>query len=173
MKIVSRNVNGIRAVTKKGFVDIVNDMDLDILCLQETKAFAHQMPAEIHMLPHKHICRHAGQRAGYAGTAILSKTAFVDSCNMHDHSEMFHEDGRITEVELQNKILLINGYFPNGGTRADGTEMLSYKLKFYDELESYILQKKADGYEIILTGDMNIVHTEIDIARPKQNQKSI
>lgn len=92
---------------------------------------------------------------------------------MHDHSEMFHEDGRITEVELENKILLINGYFPNGGTRADGTEMLTYKLKFYDELESYILQKKTDGYEIILTGDMNIVHTEIDIARPKANQKSI
>jgi len=147
--------------------------DPDIFCLQETKAFVHQMPPEINILPHTNFCRHAGTRAGYAGTAIFSKSWFATSCNDHTHSEKFHEDGRITEVEIADKILLINGYFPNGGTRADGTEMLSYKLAFYDELESYILSKKSKWYEIILTWDMNIVHTEIDIARPKENQKSI
>jgi len=131
------------------------------------------MPIEINTLEHKHICWHTGKRAGYAGTAILAKEKFVTTCNNHEHSNMFHEDGRITEVELNNKVLLINGYFPNGWTRADGTEMLSYKLRFYDELESYILQKKAEWYEIILTWDMNIVHTEIDIARPDANKKSI
>lgn len=73
MKILTRNVNGIRAVMKKGFVDLMKEVDADIICLQETKAFEHQMPPEIRLLPHTHICRHAGQRAGYAGTAILSK----------------------------------------------------------------------------------------------------
>lgn len=175
MKILSRNVNGIRAVMNKtpSFLDIMKTEDPDIFCLQETKAFSHQMPPEVNLLPHKHICRHAGQRAGYAGTAIFAKEELISSCNTHNHSDKFHEDGRVTEVELEGKILLINGYFPNWGTRADGTEMLSYKLAFYDELESYLLSRMKDWYEIILTGDMNIVHTEIDIARPKENQNSI
>lgn len=174
MKIRSRNVNGIRAVMGKSpsFLDTITQEDPDIFCLQETKAFVHQMPPELNTLPHS-ICRHAGTRAGYAGTAIFSRPGVVTSCNTFTHSEKFHEDGRITEIELADRILLINGYFPNWWTRADGTEMLSYKLAFYDELETYILQKKQEGYEIILTGDMNIVHTEIDIARPKQNQNSI
>lgn len=144
-----------------------------IICLQETKAFHHQMPPELWLLPNKHICRHAGQRAWYAGTAILSTEPFVGTCNDFSHSEKFHEDGRMTEVELEGKIVLINWYFPNGWTRADGTEMLSYKLAFYDELEAYILQRKKEWYEIILTWDMNIVHTEIDIARPKENKNTI
>lgn len=74
---------------------------------------------------------------------------------------------------LSDNILLINGYFPNGGTRANGQEMLTYKLAFYDELETYIESKKAEGYEIILTGDFNICHTEKDIARPEANKNSI
>ncbi len=147
--------------------------DPDVLCLQETKAFHHQMPPELRTMAMTNICRHAWERPGYAGTAIFSKNAFIASCNTFDHSKKFHEDGRITEAEIADKILLINGYFPNGWTRADGTEMLSYKLAFYDELEEYLLGKMKEGYEIILTGDMNIVHTEIDIARPKENQKSI
>lgn len=175
MKILSRNVNGIRAVMKKSpsFLDIIKAEDPDIFCLQETKAFVYQMPAELQLLSHQDICRHTGTRAGYAGTAIFSKTPFVDSCNTFDHSTKFYEDGRMTEAELPNKILLINGYFPNWGTRADGTEMLSYKLAFYDELETYLLWRMEEWYEIILTWDMNIVHTEIDIARPKENQNSI
>lgn len=69
--------------------------------------------------------------------------------------------------------MLINCYFPNGGTRANGQEMLTYKLSFYDDLEKYIKDKKAQGYEIILTGDFNICHTEKDIARPEANKNSI
>lgn len=175
MKILSRNVNGIRAVMKKDptFLDIMKKEDADIFCLQETKAFHHQMPPELRTLEQNNVCRHAGERPGYAGTAIFAKQWFIASCNTFSHSDKFHEHGRITEVELANKILLINWYFPNGWTRADGTEMLTYKLVFYDELETYLLEKMNNWYEIILTGDMNIVHTEIDIARPKENQNSI
>ena len=142
MKILTRNVNGIRAVTKKGFVDIMKSEDPDIICLQETKAFHHQCPPELRLLPQVNMYWHAGQRPGYAGTAILSKEAVVDYTNEFDHSVKFYEDGRITEVELEGKILLLSIYFPNGGTRADGTEMLTYKLSFYDELASYVQEKK-------------------------------
>jgi len=158
---------------KKDFLGIMAKELPDFLCLQETKAFHHQMPPEMRTLWMDHYCWHAWERAWYAGTAIFSRTPFVDTCNTFEFSKKFHEDGRVTEMTLDNKILLINVYFPNGWTRADGTEMLSYKLAFYDELEEYILSRMKSGYEIILTWDMNIVHTQIDIARPKQNQNSI
>jgi exodeoxyribonuclease-3 len=88
----------------------------------------------------------------------------------------FHDDGRVTEVEFEYKgknIVLFNGYFPNGGTRADGTEMVSYKLEFYNQLIQYANSIKSSGKDVILTGDFNIVHTPIDIARPKENEDSI
>jgi exodeoxyribonuclease-3 len=151
----------------------MQEEDPDIICLQETKAFHHQCPPELRILPQNNMYRHAGQRPGYAGTAILSKFAMVDHTNEFDHSHKFYEDGRITEVELPDNILLLSIYFPNGGTRADGTEMLTYKLSFYDELTAYVQQKQQAGYELILTGDFNICHTEIDIARPKENAKTI
>ena len=132
-------------------MDIMQEESPDIICLQETKAFFHQCPPELKMGEWQHMCWHAGQRPGYAGTAVLAKENFVQQCNEFDHSTKFYEDGRLTEVELPGKILLINGYFPNGGTRADGTEMLSYKLAFYDELSEYILAKRKEGFEIILT----------------------
>gem|GEM_PF-1913641 len=82
--------------------------DPDVICLQETKAFLHQMPPEMRTLATNNICRHAGERPGYAGTAIFAKEEFVNSCSTFDHSKKFHEDGRLTEVEVADKVLLIN-----------------------------------------------------------------
>lgn len=172
MKLISRNVNGIRAVLQKWFIEFIQQENPDIVCLQETKAFLHQMPSEIRIFSYPHMCRHAGQRAWYAGTAILSKLAWHNHANTFEHSQKFHEDGRVTEVEYDDFILL-NVYFPNGQERADGTEMLTYKLRFYDELIDYIQGKRKQGHKIIVVGDFNICHTEIDIARPKENQNSI
>jgi exodeoxyribonuclease III len=76
-------------------------------------------------------------------------------------------------IREDTQITLINGYFPNGGTRTDGTEMLTYKLKFYDCLIDYIQYKQASGRKVIVVGDYNICHTSIDIARPKENETSI
>jgi exodeoxyribonuclease-3 len=96
-----------------------------------------QMPAELRVLPFETICWHAGQRPWYAGTAILTQATPQSHTSMFDHSIKFHEDGRVTQVEYDDYVLL-NIYFPNGWTRADGTEMLSYKLWFYDDLTSYV-----------------------------------
>lgn len=182
MKITSRNVNGIRAVMKKWFLQFLQSDNPDILCLQETKAFVEQMPEELSTYLATEwydYCRHAGTRAGYAGTAIFwrkSAVSDVVSCNTFADNEMFYEDGRVTELNFTKDgtaYTLLNGYFPNWWTRADGTEMLTYKLAFYDCLIEYIQYKRASGRKMIVVGDYNIVHTEIDIARPKENQNTI
>lgn len=174
MKIISWNVNGIRAVAKKWFKEFINKEQPDILAIQETKAFEDQFLKEVWKIEWYKYVWHSGERAGYAGTAIFYKEnlKIKDTKNHFWEIEHFHDDGRITEVDFWD-FILINGYYPNGWTRADGTEMVTYKLAFYDHIISYANKLIKEWKNVILTGDLNIVHTEIDIARPKQNQKSI
>ena len=172
--IATRNVNGIRAIAKKWLADWIEHHDLDIICLQETKAFEHQIPSDLQKLSYDYdYVWHAGSRPWYAGTAIFYKKTFWPSCaNNFEGYDMLSEDGRITQF-CQDDLIVLNGYFPNWGTRADGTEMLSYKLKFYDEIITYVQDLQAQWYTVITTGDFNIVHTERDIARPEANADSI
>lgn len=175
MKIASRNVNGIRAVTGKWFYDWVKQNDPDIICLQEVKSFESQLPPEFryHMAEYDRI-RHAGEKPGYSGVATFYKKhlKFVSWRSKFEHMEHFHEEGRVVETKFQD-FTLLNIYFPNGGDRADGTEMLWYKLKFYEHFIHYINRLKDKGEKIITCGDFNICHKEIDIARPKENANSI
>lgn len=171
MKIVTWNVNGIRAAAKKGLLEWIKKENADIICLQETKAFPADLPEELRNPEDYHALWHSGTRKGYAGTLILSKEEPLSSKSDFDIKE-FHEDGRVTQVEFKD-FFLLNIYFPNGGTRADGTEMLSYKLNFYDLMIDYVNKLRDSGKSVILTGDFNIAHTEIDIARPKENANSI
>ena len=127
MKIISRNVNGIRAVVAKGFTQRVESTNADIYCFQETKAFENQMPEEVRtVFADYEYCRHAGTRPGYAGTAIFWRKGVLQDaayCNSFGDNQMFYEDGRVTELSRDGYCLL-NIYFPNGNPRADGTEML-------------------------------------------------
>ncbi len=175
MKICSWNVNWIRAVLKKGFLDWVSRENPDILCLQEVKAFETQLPSEIRFaLQDYDYVWHAGQRPGYSGTAIFWKKTLevVNMKNTFDELECFYEDGRMTEIQFSDFVLL-NIYFPNWWERADGTEMLSYKLNFYSKFLAYCNDLREKGKKIISCGDFNICHREIDIARPKENENSI
>lgn len=175
MKIISRNVNGIRAVLQKGFLDFVKAENPDILCLQEVKAFEHQMPTELRfgMQEYDYIW-HRSERPGYAGTAIFYKKSLPIQAVHSDFPEcpVLTDDGRTTAIE-RSDFMLFNIYFPNGGERADGTEMLSYKLKFYEDYQKEIKRLTAMDKKVITTGDFNICHREIDIARPKENVNSI
>jgi len=178
MKIITWNVNWIRAVAKKWFKDFVETESPDILCVQETKAFEEQFLKEVWDLEWYSYIWHIWERAWYAGTAIFYKNdiKIISTKNKFENMEHFHTDWRVTEIEFERNwknIVLFNGYFPNGWTRADWTEMVNYKLDFYNYLIDYSRKLKAQWKDIILTWDFNIVHTEIDIARPKQNQKSI
>lgn len=175
MKIASRNVNGIRAVVGKWFYDRVKKNDPDIICLQEVKSFEPQLPPEFryHVSEYNRV-RHTGERPGYAGVATLYKKNlnFISWISKFESVEHFHEDGRVVETKFQ-EFTLLNLYFPNGGDRADGTEMLSYKLEFYKHFIQYINKLKAAGEKVITCWDFNICHREIDIARPKENINSI
>jgi exodeoxyribonuclease-3 len=171
MKIFSWNINGIRAIIKKDFVAIIKKEKPDVICLQETKAFEDQIPKQLFDLGYD-IVWHSGERAGYAGTAILTKVPALQSLNSFDKYPKFHEDGRVTEVQFKD-FTLLNIYFPNGGARADGTPMLPYKMEFYDELTDYIKKKRRKQKNILIVGDYNIVHSDIDIARPDANRDTI
>lgn len=172
MKILSWNINGIRAIEKKGFGEIILKEKPDVFCLQETKAFLDQLPSSVKQLPY-HTIWHDGIRPGYSGTAIFSKNEADSSQTNFKKYPKFHEDGRVTEAVF-GEVTLLNIYFPNGGERANGQEMLTYKLEFYKDLLSYIkdLRKKGKN-KILIVGDFNIAHTELDIARPKENENTI
>ena len=173
MKILSRNVNWIRAVIQKWFFDWVKSNNADIVCLQEVKAFENQIPPEarFYMSDYGYLW-HKGTRPWYAGTAIFYKKRIEIVEKKSDFSfHEFSDEGRVTEIVFkywEKVIHLLNVYFPNGGDRADGTEMLSYKLDFYEKMRQYVQWIRDDGEEVIVCGDFNICHTEIDIARPKE-----
>ena len=178
MKILSWNVNWIRAVIQKWFFDWVKENDPDFICLQEVKAFEIQIPAEIrfHLSDYDYLW-HQGTRPGYAWTAIFFKKWIEIVEKKSDFSfHEFSDEGRVTEVAFRYRekvVHLLNVYFPNGWDRADGTEMLSYKLDFYEKMRQYVQWLRDSEGEVIICGDFNICHTEIDIARPKENENSI
>ncbi len=172
MKILSWNVNGIRAVAKKWFWEVIQNNSPDIICLQETKAFKADVGLDLQCIPNYYSVWHAGQRKWYAGTVIYSKQKPISTKNVFENIPEFSDDGRVTEMEFEDFVLL-NLYFPNGGARADGTEMLSYKLNFYTKFISYINELRDQWKNIITCWDFNVCHTSIDIARPEANKNSI
>lgn len=179
MKITSRNVNWIRAVLNKWFCEWVQKDDPDILCLQETKAFENQIPVELkYALRDYDYIWHTGTRPGYAWTTIFYKKnlKIISTKNTFEKFPKFNEDGRVVELTFKyndTEIVLLNIYFPNGWTRADWTEMLTYKLGFYEDVIKYINSNRDEWKEIIVTWDFNICHEPIDIARPEENANSI
>ena len=175
MKIISWNVNGIRSVLKKGFIERVWTENPDILCLQEVKAFEHQIPTELRFaFQNYNYVWHLSERPGYAGSAIFYKKdiPWITTQNRFEEPLCFNDDWRVTSLSWWNTTLF-NIYFPNWWDRADGTPMLGYKLGFYESYIKHISELAAQWKKIITTWDFNICHREIDIARPKENENSI
>ncbi len=161
MKIISFNVNGIRAILNKGFLDFVSKEDPDILCLQETKAHPDQVEVKLPQYPH-HFWNSA-EKKGYSGTAIFSK---IDPISVHHgkDQEAHKGEGRIITLEFE-KFFLTTVYTPNSG---DGLKRLDYRKgwdKHFLELMKDLEKKKP----VIFCGDLNVAHTEIDLAHPKEN----
>lgn len=165
LKIWSWNVNGLRAVMKKDFVATILQENPDILGLQETKLQEHQIPEEMAKLPeYEQYWSHA-QRKGYSGTALLSKLKPL-SFGTAFGVEEFDTEGRINIAEYEC-FILYNIYFPNGG---QGDERLAYKLRFYDKALEIMELARKQGKMILVAGDYNTAHKEIDLARPKENE---
>ena len=180
MRIISWNVNGIRANFKKGAFAEILALNPDILCLQETKAEPSQLSDEI-LKPKEYTSYFSSSKIkkGYSGVAIYTKvppekiTYGIDMPGDDD-------EGRTVTAHFKD-FVLINCYFPNGG---GVPERLEYKLEFYDAFLKYVNKLSKEGQSpsakgsggtrrIIFTGDVNVAHTEIDIARPKENETHV
>ena len=166
LKLISWNVNGIRAVLKKGFLEWFRQTNPDILCIQETKAWEEQLPEELRIVPgyQAYFCQ--GIKKGYSGTAIYTKEKPL-SIKRGFGIEKYDYEGRILIAEYK-EFTLINIYYPNGKQSQD---RLDYKMGFYDAFQKYTNDLKSKGKKLIICGDVNTAHKEIDLARPKENSK--
>ena len=166
-KILSWNVNGLRAAYKKGFLDWFNSEKPDIMCLQETKAMKEQLAPDLKEIKGYHSYFSSAEKKGYSGVAIYSKEKPIEV--KHGIGiEKFDSEGRFLIAEYEN-FVLFNIYYPNGKARA---ERLQYKMDFYDAFLKYANKLKKAGKNIVVCGDVNTAHKEIDLARPKQNEKT-
>lgn len=164
MRLISWNVNGIRAVANKGFTESIVRFDADILCLQETKAQQEQLSFDLTDIPGYRSYFHSADRKGYSGTAVYSRIEPV-SVSYGLGNDRFDHEGRTIEVDFGD-FILYNIYFPNGG---QGPERLKFKLDFYDCFLERISNQMETGRNIIVCGDVNTAHREIDLANPAAN----
>ena len=167
MKIVSWNVNGVRAIEKKGFFEWFQKEKPDILCLQEIKAMSHQFPPHLKNTPGYHVFINPAERKGYSGVATYSKQQPRQIKNGFG-IEKFDNEGRTIITEYDD-FVLFNIYFPNG---KQSEERLNYKLDFYNTFLDYADELKQQGKNIIVCGDFNTAHTPIDLSNPKANERS-
>ena len=161
MKIISFNVNGIRAILKKGFLNFVKEHKPDILCLQETKAHPDQVDKVLEQYPHHYW--NSAEKKGYSGTAIFSKIKPL-SVQYGIDKENHKGEGRIITLEF-NDYYLTTVYTPNSG---EGLRRLEYRKGWDQRFAKYLknLEKKKP---VILCGDLNVAHTNIDLTHPKAN----
>lgn len=166
MKIYSWNVNGLRALQKKGFKEWILSESPDILCLQETKVSPDQLDDEIIHIEGYRSYFHSAKKKGYSGVAVYAKNEpamYREGLGIGK----FDEEGRVQTLEYRD-FTLVNAYFPNG-QMSDGR--LAYKMEFNDEIMKYCDSLKAKGAGVIICGDFNTAHREIDLKNPKSNEK--
>lgn len=165
-KLLSWNVNGVRAIAKKGFIEWVSEEAPDVLCIQETKAHEVQLGPEITDLPGYKSYWAEAEKKGYSGVAVYSRHEPI-SVQKGFGEERFDSEGRTLILEYPD-FTLFNVYFPNG---KKNKERLQYKMDFYEAILACWEVLRKEGKRVIFCGDVNTAHKEIDLARPKQNEK--
>ena len=173
MKIISWNVNGLRAVHKKGYFDRVLEEKPDILCLQETKSLPDQLPEEVRSpAGYESYFHFPAEKKGYSGVTVYTKVKPVKVQNDLGIESM-DKEGRLILAEFDppaGGFTLINCYFPNGG---GAPARLRYKLDFYDYFLEFIEKLHKKQPNILFCGDVNVAHETIDLARPKENETHV
>jgi exodeoxyribonuclease-3 len=167
VKLISWNVNGIRAVAKRGFGEWLAEASPDVLCLQETRAQPDQLTAELRQPAGYQVHWNSAQRKGYSGVATFCRSDPL-SVKVGFGVDEFDVEGRVLTTEHPG-FKLLNVYFPNGGRTL---ERLDFKLRFYAALLDHCKSLHAEGECLVLCGDYNTAHQPIDLARPKENQKT-
>ena len=160
MRLISWNVNGLRACLNKGFLDSIAAIDADVICLQETKLKEHQVNFE---LPGYHRYWNCADKAGYSGTAVFSKTEPLSVT--YDFGEDIHRhEGRVITAEYPD-FYLVCCYTPNS---QDELRRLDYRMRWEDDLRAY-LRSLDQVKSVVYCGDLNVAHEEIDLKNPKTN----
>jgi len=165
VKIISYNVNGIRAALKKGFIEWLQQADPDVICLQEIKANEDQLDLDVFAeAGYKYNYWYSAQKKGYSGVAVLSKTepdhiAYGTGIDYMDH------EGRNLRVDF-NGVSIMSLYLPSGSN----IERVEHKLKFMDDFQEYINELKTSHPNLVILGDYNICHEAIDIHDPVRNK---
>ncbi len=167
MKIISWNVNGVRAVLKKGFWDWFEAESPDVLCLQETKAQPENLHDGILQPAGYHAVWNSAERKGYSGVVTFSKRK-PKSVFLGIGIERFDVEGRVIRTEFKDFDLL-NVYFPNG---TSGPDRLKFKMEFYDAFLDHCESLRKAGKKLIVTGDVNTAHKAIDLKNAKANEKN-
>ena len=165
MKLISFNVNGIRASVNKGLHDSLRTIDADIVCFQETKATPEQVAGALQGLEGYHLTAYSAERPGYSGTAILSKEEPIRVDHGLDGADEHNTEGRVITATFADHIV-VNSYVPNSG---DGLKRLGYRSQWDEALRAHLVQLAQGKRPVIFTGDLNVAHQPIDIARPKPN----
>ena len=166
IEILCWNVNGIRAVKNKGFLEWLRKESPDIICLQETKVHPDQLDRDLLEPNGYHTYWNYGEKKGYGGVATYTRIEPVNVKYGFDKVALDLE-GRVIVTEYSNFILM-NIYFPNGKM---GPDRLKYKMSFYDAFLDYADSLKAIGKKLVICGDFNTAHKDIDIARPRENER--
>ena len=164
MKLISWNVNGLRAVINKGFKDFYNDIKADIMCLQETKMQQDQISMDINeMFKDRYVYWNSAEKKGYSGTVVISKIKPINvtyGIGKDEHDK----EGRIITLEFDS-FYLVNCYTPNSKREL---ERLDYRMIWEDEVRSYL--KELDKMKpVVYCGDLNVAHNEIDLKNPSSN----
>lgn len=164
MKFISWNVNGLRAVCDKGFAEIFKSLDADFFCLQETKLQAGQI--DLAFDGYRSYWNYADKK-GYSGTAIFSKhepisVSYGIGIDVHDH------EGRVITLEMPD-FYLVTCYTPNS---QDELKRLDYRMTWEEDFRSYLHSFEAKGKPVIVCGDLNVAHKEIDLKNPKSNRRN-
>ena len=166
-KIISYNVNGIRAATNKGLMDWISENDFDIVSVQEIKAMKEQAPLALIEEMGYHHHWHSAEKKGYSGVATFSKKA-PDNVIIGCGIDKYDREGRILRTDF-GEVTLLNCYFPSGTT---GDIRQDFKYEFLDDFFKWIEDLKRERPNLIIVGDYNIAHTEMDIHNPKSNKNN-
>jgi len=170
IEVVSWNVNGLRAAVRKGFMDWLGQSSADIVGLQEIRALPEQLQDHVRDPDGWHAYFHSAQRKGYSGVCVYSRCE-ADAVTRSVDVEKFDIEGRVQDARF-GELRVFNCYFPNGSGKNRDLSRIPYKLEFYDHLRE-LLQPAVDaGERVIVMGDFNTAHREIDLARPKPNEKT-
>ncbi|MCB1646439.1 MAG: exodeoxyribonuclease III [Pseudomonadales bacterium] len=169
MRILTWNVNGLRACARKGFLDFLHHCNADVLCLQEVRAFPQQLDDELRQPEGWHTHFFPAQRPGYSGVAIYSRQP-PDQIITTLGDEQFDIEGRFLMARF-GRVSIASVYFPKGsGTQRDNSRV-PYKLAFYDAVKAVADKRRKYG-PVLITGDFNTAHQDIDLARPATNRKN-